>query len=147
MTGQPSPRPSQLEPTEPSTVGTSSRIEDDSELQQPSFSIATKDQADENDIFQLAPSLLSMPLGTREQTGRSIETGRRALEDQPLGRPCQGNLGNVLGSDPLEEPSALDLNDVSLPSFDDSVSQSAPDADEEDPRVRGNLSNLELVVI
>lgn len=117
------------------------------DLQSPSFSTASKDRADENDSFQLAPPLLSMPLGTGEETGRSIETGRRALDDQPPGRRCQCDLGTVRGRDRLEEPSALDLNDVSLPSFGDSVLQIAPDADEEDPGFREKVLNLESVVV
>lgn len=137
----------QLEQNEPSPIGTSSSIEDALELQLLSFSTASEDRADENDNFQLAPPLLSMPCGTGEETGISIETGRCALDDQSPGRPCKYNLGTIRGRDRLKEPSALDLNDVLLPSSGVVILQTAPDADEEDPGVPEKISNLESVVV
>lgn len=146
LSSQISPRQSQREQYEPS-LNESNSIEDDIELQQPSFSIAIEDRADEGDNFQLAPPQLSMPLQVGEQTGRSIEIGRRALDDQPLGRVSRGSYGTVRGSDQFDDLSALGLNDVSQPPFEDSVLQTTPDADEEDHGSFDRRLSLRSVVI
>ena len=146
MTSQLSPRPSQLEQNEPNLIrSSSSSTEGALELQQLSFSIAIEDRADEDDDFQLEPPQLSTPMETGDQTGRSIEIGRRAL--QTAGKLSRGRFGTVRGSDRPDEQSALGLNDTSMPLFGDSVWQLAPDAGEEDPGVRGKGPNLESIVI
>lgn len=125
----------------------SNSIEDTLELQQPSFSVVIEDRAYGDDSLQLAPSGLSMPLELGERTGRSIEIGRRALDDQLRGRLSQGSFGTVRGSDRFDDLSALGLNDVSQPPFDDSFLQTASDADDENHEILGKKSSLGSVVI
>ena len=146
MTSQLSPRPSQLEHNEPNLIRSSSSSSEGAlELQQLSFSIAIEDRADEDDDFQLEPPQLSTPMEAGDQTGRSIEIGRRAL--QRPGKLSRGRFGTFRGSDRSDERSALGLNDTSLPLFGDSVWQLAPDVVEEDPGVRGKELSLESIVI
>ena len=125
----------------------SNSIEDDLEMQQPSFSFAIEDQADEDHSSQLVPPRLSMPLEAGEQTGISIEIGRRALDDQLLGRLSRGSFGTVRGSDRCDDLSALGLNDVSQPPLEDSVLRTAPDADEDDVGILYKRSSLGSVLI
>ena len=142
----PSPLPSQPEQIEHNLAGSNS-IEDYLELQPPKFSIAIEDGADQDDSFQLAPPRLSMPSDEGEQTARSIEIGRRGLDDQPTGRPSRGSFETIRGSDRSDDLSELGSNDVLQPSFDDSVLQVAPDADEEDLTVLGGNESLGSEVI
>ena len=130
MANQLSPRPSQLDGNEPSLVrsSSSSSIEDVQELQQLNSSLSREDQADENEDFQLTPPRLSIPIGTEENTGRSIEIGRRALDDKPLGNFCRSSFGTVRGSDRFDEISALGFNDISR-HLKESVPQIAPSLD------------------
>ena len=142
---RPPPLPSQSEQNEPSLTGSNS-IEDALELQ-PSFPIAIEDGADEDDNFQLAPPRLSIPLEEGEQTERSIEIGRRALDDQAPGRLSRSSFGTIWGSDRFDDLSVLGLNDVSQPPIDDSILQITPDADEEDLGVHGRKQSRGSVVI
>lgn len=146
MANQLSPRPSQLDGNEPSLVRSSSSIEDVPELQQLNSSLSREDRADENEDFQLTPPRLSIPIGTEEKTGRSIEIRRRALDDKPLGSFCRSSLGTVRGSDRFDEISALGFDDISR-HLKESVSQIATSLDKEDVGVRVEESNLESVLI
>ena len=104
-----------------------------------------EDRADENEDFQLTPPRLSIPLGTEEKTGRSIEIGRRALDDQPPGSLSRSSFGAVRGSDRFDEISALGFSDISL-HLEESVSQIAHSLDQGDAGVRIKESILELVL-
>ena len=104
-----------------------------------------EDRVDDDEDFQLTPPRLSIPLGTEEKTGRSIEIGRRALDDQPPGSFSQSSFGTVRGSDRFDEISALGFNDISL-HLEESVSQIAPSLDKGDAGVRIEESNLESVL-
>lgn len=86
-------------------------------------------------------------MNREKKTGILIETGQRTLDDKPPGRPYKCNLRTVRGTDRLEEPSALDLNEVSLSSFGDSILQIAPNAEWEDSGVHVKISNLESVIV
>ena len=99
-----------------------------------------EDRAIENENFQLTPPRLSIPLGTEEKTGRSIEIGRRALDDRPLESYSRSSFGTVQGSYRFDEISALGFNDIS-PHLDESVSDIAPDLDKADAGVRSNLES------
>ena len=88
-----------------------------------------------------------MPLETGEGTGRSIEIGRLAVDDQSPGSLVTGSLGIVQGSDQFDKRSALGANDVSLPLLDDVVSQTAHDVDVEGRTACGKRSNYELIII
>lgn len=144
MTGQPtrpSHLPSQPEQFEHGLAGSNS-VEDDLELQQFDFPIAIEDGADEDDDFQLELPRLSWPSEEGELTGRSIEIGRRALDNQLMGRAPRGSFESIRGSDRFDDLSALGLNDVLQPPNDDNVLQIAPDADEEDIGVLGVKRSL-----
>ena len=143
MSTQPS-LASQFERNEPTLAGSNS-IEDELELQEPNRSITLEDRADEDDTFQLASPRLSIPLEVGDQTGTSIDIGR-ALDDQPPRRLSRGSFETTRGSDRFDDPSALDLNNVSQPPFEDSVLQIALDADKDHFGVPWRSSNPGLVV-
>ena len=99
------------------------------------------------DILQLEPPGLSMPLEPGGRTGRSIEIGRRALDDQLLGRLSQGSFGTVRRSDRFDDLSALGLHDVSQPPFDNDLLQIAPDSNDENLGILGRQSSIGSVFI
>ena len=138
------PRPPRLEQHELSLTE-SDNVDNVPELQQPFYSIATEDQDDKDDPFQLMPPQLSVPLETGEQTGISKEIGRRALDGHLLGKVFRGSLSTARVSDRFDDLNALDLNDTSQLSFDKSVLRTVPDVNEEDRRNLGEESNIELI--
>lgn len=109
----------------------SNSIENTLELQQPSFSVLIEDRVNDDEGLHLTPPGLSTALEAGELTRRSIEIGRRALDDQSRGRFSQHSFGTVRGSDQFDDLSALGLNDVSQPPFDDNLLQYGRDADDE----------------
>ena len=147
MTSQLSSGSWQLEQNGASLVGSNSGTEDSLELQQISLSTTFEARADKYENFQSVPLGLSMPLETGEGTGRSIEIGRLAVDDQSPGSLFTGNLGIVQGSDQFDKRSALGANDVSLPLLGDVVSQTAHDVDVEGRTVCGKRSNFESIII
>ena len=133
MSTQPS-LASQFERNEPTLAGSNS-IEDGLELQGPSCSIEIVDRADDDDTFQLASPRLSPPLELGDQTGASID-------DQPFRRLSRGSFETALGSDRFDDPSALDLNNVSQHPFENSVLQITLDAEKDHFGVPGRSSDL-----
>ena len=130
---------SQSEENEPA-LGRSNRIEDEMELQEPNCSMAVENRADEDDTFQLASPRLSKPLELGVQTGVSIDIGH-AFDDQPLRRFSQGSFETARGSDRFDDPSALDSNNVSQHPFEESVLQTALDAEKDHLGVPRRSSN------
>ncbi len=148
MPNQRSPRPLQLEQDKPSLIeSSSSSIDSVPELKPFNFSIATEDQAGEDDDFRLAPSRLLMPIDMGEQTRRSLETRRRALHDQNLIRSSRGSFEPVREIGQFEDLSAMGLKGFSQLPFSDTVLQNVLHADEEDFGILGEYSNSESVVI
>lgn len=88
-----------------------------------------------------------MPLEEGEQTARSIEIGRRGLDDELTGRRPRRSFETIRGSDRFDDLSALGLNDVLQSAYDDSVLQVTPDADEEDLGALGRNEILGFEVI
>lgn len=80
-------------------------LEDNLDLSQPRFSIAIDDEEDGE-----APTRLSIPWEDEEQTARSIEIGRHAVNENPEGRFSRGSFGSM-------GPSDRDIN-VSEPGLD-----------------------------
>lgn len=146
LTSRLSPRPSQFGQDEPHPTESSSS-DDDPKVQQLDFSIVIEDCADEDLDFQRAPSRLPMPLEIEEQTGRSIEIGRRALDDRKVEGISRGSFGTVRANHRFDSLSALGFNDVSQPPFDDSAMPILPNADEEDLGDSRENSRPESVVV
>ena len=117
-------------------------IEDTLELQRPNFSVVIEDRLDDDESLQLTPPGLSTELEAGELTGRSIEIGRRALDDQSQGRLSQHSFVTVRGSDRFDDLNALSLNDVSQPPFDDNLLQDGPDAEDENLGVFARKTSL-----
>lgn len=103
-------------------------IENTLELQQPNFSVVIEDRVNDDESLPLTPPGLSTVSEAGELTGRSIEIGRRALDDQSRGRVSQHSFGTVRGSDQFDGLSVLGLNEVSQPLFDVNLLQNGPDA-------------------
>lgn len=102
--------------------------------------MAIEKRADKDDTFQLASPRLSIPLEVGIQTGVSIDIGR-AIDDQPLRRLSRGSFETTRGSDRFDDPSALDLNNVSQHPFEESVLQIALDAEKDHLGVPGRSSD------
>lgn len=70
-----------------------------------------------------------MPLDEVDQTGRSVEIGRRAISEQPRGRLSRGSFGSIRASDRFTNVEDNGLHDVSKLGIDDSLVDRMVDAD------------------
>ena len=102
--------------------------------------MADENRADEDDTFQLASPRLSTPLGVGAQTGVSMDIGR-VIDDQPPRKLSRASFETTRGSDRFDDPSALDLNNVSQHPFEGSVLQIALDAEKDHLGVPRRSSN------
>jgi len=125
---RPSALPAQPQSNKPDQIPTED-FDDGLDLPQPRFSIAIDEGVVEDDSFSEAPPRLSMPLEEVEQTGRSIEIGRRAISEQPHGRLSRGSFGSIRASDRFGNISEVGLNDISQSVMDESTADKLLDVD------------------
>ncbi|KAK4697897.1 hypothetical protein P7C71_g242, partial [Lecanoromycetidae sp. Uapishka_2] len=140
---RPSPPPEQTQSKKSKAV-LDENFEDELDLPQPRFSIAIDDGTIDDDSFQEGPPRLSMPLDEADQTGRSIEIGRRAINEQPRGRLSRGSFGSIRASDGFGNASLDGLKDVSKSGTDDSLVGRVMDADGDIDELGDNGGDLDL---
>lgn len=105
-------------------------LEDESDLQQPRFSIAIDSEDDDYGDFDEAPPRLSLPLGVGEETGRSVEAARHVATAYQKAKASRGSLRSI-GASQLLSDTASDLIDTSQALIDDDgASPMDVDADE-----------------
>lgn len=80
-------------------------LDDGSEIQRPRLSLPLDDDEDDDDSLLLPPR--STGLEDENFTVQSVELGRRAISEQPPGRPSRGSFGSIRMSDVFG-----DLNDT-----------------------------------
>lgn len=139
---KPSPPPLQSTPKKPEQAS-DDELEEDQDLLEPHFSIAIDDETEEDDSFHEAPPRLSMPLEDGDQTGGSFEIGRRATNEQRLGRFSRGSFGSVQATDRFGNISELAYDNASHLGVDDSIAQPGLDDDADELGSHEKLSDPE----
>lgn len=107
-------------------------LDDDTDLPQPSLSIAIEDETDGNDSFGQAAPRLSMALEDGEITGRSIEVARHVATESRKGQPPSERFLTGKPSDRSSDGNVTGLTDILRYRADHSTEQHfiEPDADE-----------------
>ena len=97
----------------PSKQETVEDFEDELSFEQPSLTVPIEDDTEMEESSLMAPPRLSVPFDEGDQTGRSIEVGRRAEMEENT-RLSRGNYLGFRTSDQFEKGDGLDTEENTL---------------------------------